>query len=59
VSNLTVVSDSAGTDEHGLGQLVKTRQIKRILASFIGNNKEFERQYLQEGNELFLMTAFQ
>ncbi|XP_023334599.1 succinyl-CoA:3-ketoacid coenzyme A transferase 1, mitochondrial [Eurytemora carolleeae] len=47
VSNLTVVSDSAGTDEHGLGQLVKTRQIKRILASFIGNNKEFERQYLQ------------
>ena len=46
VRNLTVVSNNAGLDEHGLGPLLKTRQIKKMISSYVGENKEFERQYL-------------
>jgi 3-oxoacid CoA-transferase subunit A len=46
VKNLTVVSNNAGLDEYGLGPLLKTRQIKKMIASYVGENKEFERQYL-------------
>lgn len=46
VQNLTVVSNNAGTDGAGLGLLLKTRQIKKMISSYVGENKEFERQYL-------------
>jgi 3-oxoacid CoA-transferase A subunit len=50
VKDLTVVSNNCGIDDVGLGILLKTRQIKRMVASYVGENKEFERQYL--GGEL-------
>ncbi|MCD6025495.1 MAG: CoA transferase subunit [Solimicrobium sp.] len=46
VQNLTAVSNNAGVDGFGLGQLLTTRQIKKMIASYVGENKEFERQYL-------------
>jgi len=50
--NLTVISNNAGLDTHGLGPLLKTRQIKRMVSSYVGENKEFERQYLARELEL-------
>lgn len=44
--NLTAISNNAGIDGVGLGQLLTTRQIKKMIASYVGENKEFERQYL-------------
>jgi len=52
VQNLTVISNNAGVDGFGLGQLLETRQIKKMVSSYVGENKEFERQYL--GGELDL-----
>ena len=52
VSGLTVISNNAGVDGFGLGQLLTTRQIKKMISSYVGENKEFERQYL--GGELEL-----
>jgi 3-oxoacid CoA-transferase subunit A len=52
VRNLTVVSNNAGVDEYGLGQLLKTRQIRKMISSYVGENKEFERQYLAGELEL-------
>ena len=52
VRNLTVISNNAGLDEFGLGPLLKTRQIKKMIASYVGENKEFERQYLAKELEL-------
>ncbi len=46
VKNLTVISNNAGVDGFGLGQLLETRQIKKMISSYVGENKEFERQYL-------------
>jgi 3-oxoacid CoA-transferase subunit A len=46
VQNLTAISNNAGVDGFGLGQLLATRQIKKMIASYVGENKEFERQYL-------------
>ena len=46
VKNLTGVSNNAGVDGKGLGQLLETRQIKKMISSYVGENKEFERQYL-------------
>jgi 3-oxoacid CoA-transferase subunit A len=46
VQNLTAISNNAGVDGFGLGQLLNTRQIKKMIASYVGENKEFERQYL-------------
>ncbi len=46
VSGLTLISNNCGTTELGLGVLLKSRQIKKIVASYVGENKEFERQYL-------------
>ena len=46
VKNLTLVSNNCGTNDRGLGVLLKTRQVKRVIASYVGENKEFERQYL-------------
>ncbi len=44
--DLTVVSNNAGVDDFGLGLLLQTRQIKKMISSYVGENKEFERQYL-------------
>jgi 3-oxoacid CoA-transferase subunit A len=44
--NLTVVSNNAGIDNEGLGKLLRTRQIGKMISSYVGENKEFERQYL-------------
>lgn len=52
VKGLTVISNNAGVDEFGLGQLLKTRQIKKMISSYVGENKEFERQYLAGELEL-------
>lgn len=52
VKNLTVISNNAGVDDFGLGLLLQTRQIKRMIASYVGENKEFERQYLAGELEL-------
>src|SRR5690242_16850124 len=45
-SNLTVISNNAGVDGFGLGKLLQTRQISKMISSYVGENKEFERQYL-------------
>jgi 3-oxoacid CoA-transferase subunit A len=44
--NLTVISNNAGVDGFGLGKLLETRQISKMISSYVGENKEFERQYL-------------
>ena len=46
VTGLTVVSNNAGIDNEGLGKLLRTRQIRKMVSSYVGENKEFERQYL-------------
>jgi 3-oxoacid CoA-transferase subunit A len=46
VKGLTVASNNAGIDGEGLGKLLRTRQIKKMMSSYVGENKEFERQYL-------------
>ncbi|HOV20624.1 MAG TPA: CoA transferase subunit A [Ottowia sp.] len=52
VHNLTCISNNAGVDGFGLGKLLETRQIKKMIASYVGENKEFERQYLAGELEL-------
>src|SRR5690554_4222715 len=52
VKDLTAISNNAGVDGFGLGQLLETRQIKKMISSYVGENKEFERQFL--GGELEL-----
>jgi len=51
-NDLTVISNNAGVDGFGLGRLLETRQISKMVSSYVGENKEFERQYL--GGELEL-----
>lgn len=46
VKNLTVVSNNAGVDDFGLGLLLQTRQIRKMVSSYVGENKLFEKQYL-------------
>ncbi|MEX1147839.1 MAG: CoA transferase subunit A [Sphingomonadales bacterium] len=50
--DLTAISNNAGVDDFGLGLLLQTRQIKKMLSSYVGENKEFERQYLSGELEL-------
>ncbi|WP_254459187.1 CoA transferase subunit A [Xanthomonas sacchari] len=52
VGGLTVISNNAGVDGFGLGQLLATRQIRKMISSYVGENKEFERQYLAGELEL-------
>lgn len=52
VKDLTVISNNAGIDDFGLGQLLRTRQIRKMISSYVGENKEFERQYLAGELEL-------
>jgi 3-oxoacid CoA-transferase A subunit len=46
VTGLTIASNNAGIDGEGLGKLLRTRQVKKMISSYVGENKEFERQYL-------------
>ena len=46
VKDLTFASNNAGIDNEGIGKLLRTRQVKKMIASYVGENKEFERQYL-------------
>ncbi len=50
--NLTVISNNAGVDGFGLGKLLETRQVRKMISSYVGENKEFERQYLNGELEL-------
>jgi 3-oxoacid CoA-transferase subunit A len=52
VKNLTVISNNAGVDGFGLGILLESRQIRKMISSYVGENKEFERQYLAGELEL-------
>jgi 3-oxoacid CoA-transferase subunit A len=52
VTGLTAISNNAGVDNFGLGQLLATRQIKKMISSYVGENKEFARQYLAGELEL-------
>lgn len=52
VGNLTVVSNNAGIDGVGLGKLLRSRQVKKMIASYVGENKEFARQYLDRELEV-------
>ena len=46
VKDLTIASNNAGIDNEGLGKLLRSRQVKKMISSYVGENKEFERQYL-------------
>jgi len=52
--NLTFVSNNCGVDDFGLGILLRAKQIKKMISSYVGENKEFERQFLNEELEVEL-----
>lgn len=54
-SGLTIIGNNAGVDDFGMGPLLKTRQVKKVVASYVGENKEFERQVLAGELELELV----
>jgi 3-oxoacid CoA-transferase subunit A len=53
--NLTVISNNAGVDQYGLGVLLKSHQIRKMIATYVGENKEFERQFLSGELEVELV----
>lgn len=55
VKNLTFISNNAGVDDFGIGKLLQTKQVKKMIASYVGENKEFERQLLSGELEVELM----
>jgi 3-oxoacid CoA-transferase subunit A len=55
VRNLTIISNNCGIDDYALGKLLTTRQIRKMVASYVGENREFERQFLQGELELELV----
>jgi 3-oxoacid CoA-transferase subunit A len=55
IKGLTVISNNCGTDDAGLGILLKSRQIKKMVSSYVGENKEFERQFLSGELEVELV----
>ena len=55
VRDLTIISNNAGVDDHGVGVLLKARQIRKMISTYVGENKEFERQYLQKEIEVELV----
>ncbi|MFN4299619.1 MAG: CoA transferase subunit A [Thermaurantimonas sp.] len=55
IKNLTCISNNAGVDDFGLGLLLKTRQIKKMISSYVGENEEFERQMLSGELEVELI----
>src|SRR3982075_2461480 len=54
VKGLTIAGNNAGVDDFGMGLLLKTHQVKKVIASYVGENKEFERQVLAGGLDLQL-----
>src|SRR3989338_4582649 len=54
IKGLTIVGNNAGVDDFGMGLLLKARQVKKVIASYVGENKEFERQVLAGELELQL-----
>jgi 3-oxoacid CoA-transferase A subunit len=52
---LTIVSNNAGTDTTGIGLLLRARQVRKMIATYVGENKEFERQFLQKEIEVELV----
>lgn len=52
VKDLTIASNNAGIDGEGLGKLLRTKQVKKMISSYVGENKEFERQFLAEELEV-------
>jgi 3-oxoacid CoA-transferase subunit A len=52
---LTIISNNAGTDVFGIGLLLKARQVRKMIATYVGENKEFERQFLQRELEVELV----
>ncbi|HLL03976.1 MAG TPA: CoA transferase subunit A [Myxococcaceae bacterium] len=54
VKNLTIISNNCGTDDYGLGILLKNKQVKKMVSSYVGENKEFERQFLSKELEVEL-----
>lgn len=55
VKNLTVISNNAGVDDFGLGLLLRTRQIKKMISTYVGENKTFEQQFLDGSLEVELV----
>ena len=53
--NLTIISNNAGIDDFGIGLLLKSRQVRKMIATYVGENKEFERQFLQKEVEVELV----
>jgi 3-oxoacid CoA-transferase subunit A len=53
--DLTIISNNAGVDEFGIGMLLRSRQIKRMISTYVGENKEFERQFLSRELEVELV----
>jgi 3-oxoacid CoA-transferase subunit A len=53
--NLTIISNNAGVDEFGIGMLLKTRQVRKMISTYVGENKEFERQFLSGELEVELV----
>jgi 3-oxoacid CoA-transferase subunit A len=53
--NLTIISNNAGTDDFGIGTLLRARQVKKMVSTYVGENKEFERQFLAGELELDLV----
>jgi 3-oxoacid CoA-transferase subunit A len=53
--NLTIVSNNAGIDDFGIGLLLKSRQVRKMISTYVGENKEFERQFLQKEIEVELV----
>jgi 3-oxoacid CoA-transferase len=54
IKDLTIVGNNAGVDDFGMGLLLKGRQVKKVIASYVGENKEFERQVLAGELDLVL-----
>jgi 3-oxoacid CoA-transferase subunit A len=53
--DLTIISNNAGTDTTGIGLLLRARQVRKMIATYVGENKEFERQFLQKEIEVELV----
>ena len=53
--NLTIISNNAGIDGYGVGPLLKSRQVRKMVSTYVGENKEFERQFLQKEIEVELV----
>ena len=53
--NLTIISNNAGIDDYGVGPLLKSRQVRKMISTHVGENKEFERQFLQKEIEVELV----